>query len=72
MNTKGLFQTDNLVGIIFPIYRVPNQDHKCEPTPCHNTDDGQASANEIAKHEDFVCWAIDPWTSKINITLVQP
>jgi hypothetical protein len=72
--TLGLFKTQNPVGSIFPIYRnsVPGEEHKCERTPCHNNDAGRAAAYEIANRKDFVCWAIDPWTSQINLVLSPP
>ena len=66
---KGLFQTDYPVGFIFPILKDKNGVLQYSPTPCHNTDEGQITACQIMDNEDFVEWAIDPWTSEINLEM---
>jgi hypothetical protein len=68
---KGLFQTNLTVGLLQPILRNPKGgDHKLVPWPCHNNSEGELEACRIMDEEDFVDWAIDPWTSEINIEMV--
>lgn len=63
----GLFETNNKVGMIFPILLENNIPTFNYGIPVHNSYLGEEIALNLMKQNDFVGWSIDPWTSKINI-----
>lgn len=66
----GLFQTDNPVGFVFPIIKDEGGKIEMERIPCHNNDLGQIDACQMMDQENFIEWAIDPWTGVINLELI--
>ena len=68
-NPMGLFQTTYPVGFIFAVIKDKNEAHQFIPVPCHNNCRGEEVALDLMKSPDFICWAIDPWSGKINIKI---
>ncbi len=38
---------------------------------CHNNEEGQIAACQIMDNNNFVDWAIDPWTGEVNIEMSE-
>ena len=66
----GLFQMTEKVGLIFPILIKNNIPTLTNGIPVHNNYLGEQIALDLMRQDNFVEWAIDPWTSKINIQIV--
>ena len=81
---EGLFQSKNRTGHIFPVMILAgsstvlgvtgNHRHlrsaaQLQKVPTFNDCRGENLALEITKQKEFVCWAIDPWTSQVNVAL---
>jgi hypothetical protein len=67
---KGLFETQHKVGMIFSIVKELSG-LKLINSPVENSEEGELHACEIMDASNFVCWAIDPWTSEINIEMKE-
>jgi hypothetical protein len=70
-HARGLFQTNEKVGLLFPL--MANKmfgDGKIlyVQIPTFNDVRGEIRALELMKDPDFVEWAIDPWSGKINVS----
>jgi len=71
IDTRGLFQTNQPVGLIFAVIKDENGINQYTPIPCHNDCRGENVALKLMKQSDFVCWAVDPWSGQINLKIVK-
>jgi len=62
----GTFATRNPSGFIYPIF-IHTKCILAERVAVHNNPEGEKIAMEIESGEEFVKWAINPWSSVINI-----
>jgi hypothetical protein len=68
---KGLFQTHTKVGLLFPLMSnkmFGGGKIMYIQIPVFNDVRGEIRAIDLMKDPDFVKWAIDPWSGKINVS----
>ena len=63
---KGIFQTDLPSGLVFYAVKM-GEKLSLTSAPVKNNDEGVMSCMEIMDADDFVDWAVDPWTGECNL-----
>jgi len=62
----GLFQTYAAFGLIFPI-KMENNVATYTMVPVYNDCRGENIALTIMEEENFILWAIDPWSGEVHL-----